>query len=133
MTEHSYDNFPRIRTTKIRGVSFTTAAVAAAATKVLFRPQLGRRFIVDRVVTTVRDTAGTISSAPTATIDNGTNGQDIVADTTVTGAVGAVKRHTVIQNNLLVTNATPLRMRKTGAATGATKHLLDVAVVMTEL
>lgn len=129
MDETRHDTKQRYFTIKRKAISLLDTE-----SEVLYQPPvLGREFVVLSAFMQVRTHAGTNSDEPNITIDNGTNGQDIVAAVDSVGHVeGAVQRLTVI-GNLLVNYANPLRLRKTDAAGGSTAYDVDIVVALLEI
>lgn len=102
--------------------------LATPANQNIFTPRPGEQWMVTQAFFRVRKTEGTETDPADFQIDNGTDGQDIVATTTsISTAVNDVKRLTVAGNHV-VTQAKPLRLRITDAAGGLTELKGDFIV-----
>lgn len=119
------DNRRDTREFIFRGVYKNVDLLATPAAVTVFTPAPGEQWMVLAAFQRVRATAGTETDPADYQIDNGTNGNDIVATTTsVSAAVNDVKRLTVTGNHV-VTQAKPLRLRITDAAGGLTEFKAD--------
>jgi hypothetical protein len=115
--ENRHDTKEHIFRKVVKNIDF----LAAPANQNLFVPRPGEQFAVLDAFFRVRKTAGVETDPADFQIDNGTDGQDIVATTTtVSSAVNAFKRLTVAGNNI-ITQDKPLRLRYTDAAGGLTE------------
>lgn len=126
MNESHHETEHRIVTRKLRSIDLVD--IVTDPDQVIFRPPVGQEYAVLNVFAKGRVIEGVLTDAPDVTIDNGTTGQDIVASFAMP-STEVTERKTVLQNNLLVTNTTPLRLLKTDA-TDATTYLGDITVVL---
>lgn len=102
-------------------------------TETLFDPPRGRQFVVLDAIMQIRQHVGTNSDQPNIQIDNGTNGQDIVAAVDSAGNVeGSIQRLTVV-GNYVVDWSKPLRLRKGDAANGSTTYKVDLIITLLEI
>lgn len=100
----------------------------------VFLPRPGETWVVDKVFTRIRDKAGTETTPASITLDNGTDGQNVVASVAVpvTGAIGSTVQHTVLPN-IRLTSAAPLRLKHTVKSVGSTTNKQDVIVTLLKL
>lgn len=107
--------------------------LATPANTTLFTPRPGEQWAVVDAFYRVRATAGTESDPADFQVDNGTNGQDIIATTTtISTAANDFKRLTVAGNHIL-TQEKPLRLRITDAAGGLTELKGDLIFSLMKL
>ena len=107
--------------------------LATPTTPTIFTPRPGEQWGVMGAWFKVRKTAGVETDPADFQIDNGTNGNDIVATTTtISTAVNDFKRLTVTGNHV-ITQAKPLRLRITDAAGGLTELKGDLIFSLMKL
>lgn len=100
--------------------------LATPANETLFTPRPGEIWMVQSAFMRVRSTAGTESDAANFQIDNGTDGNDIVATlSAISTEEDAIQRLAVVGNYSL-TQDKPLRLRYTDAAGGLTELTVDL-------
>lgn len=107
--------------------------LALLADEVLWQPQYGRQFMLSRAYIKVRNHTGTNTDLPAISLDNGTDGQDVVAAVDIASTVvGAVQRLTVI-GNLLFDHDKPLRLQISDAPAGSTVYDVDIILFADEI
>lgn len=107
--------------------------LALLADEVLWRPPLGRQFMLSRAYVQVRNHTGTNTDDPEISLDNGTDGQAVVAAVDLASQVeGTVQRLTVI-GNLLIDNEHPLRLQISDAPAGSTVYDVDFIFFVDEI
>lgn len=126
------DSVHRLHTKKFLGVDLTVAGVTATPNQLVFQPPKGYYYFVTRVWTHNRSVTGTVSDAPAILLDNGTDGNNIVAAVDLPTTDQAFKQQTVASTVLVVSHANPLRLKSTDGADGSTKFLVDVTVELLE-
>lgn len=100
--------------------------LATPANQDLFTPRPGETFMVQSAFMRVRETAGTETDAANFQIDDGTDGNDIVASVSaISTEENAVQRLAVV-GNFPLTQDKPLRLRYTDAAGGLTALKVDL-------
>lgn len=133
MRIHSLDSVRRLRTKKIRSIDLTVAGVTAAATTLLFRPNVGHKFIVTGVTSHVRSALGTITDAPNILLDNGTDASNFVAGVDLATTTGSVKQHTIATTTLFTDHDHPIRLKSVDGADGSTTFLVDIVLQLVEI
>jgi hypothetical protein len=119
------DNRRDTREFFFRGVYKNVDLLATPEAITVFTPAPGEQWMLLAAFQRVRATEGVESDPADFQIDNGTDGQDIVATTTsVSAAENDVKRLTVTGNHV-ITQEKPLRLRITDAAGGLTEFKAD--------
>lgn len=101
--------------------------------EILWQPQFGRQFMLLWAFVKVRNHEGVNSDDPNISIDNGTDGQDVVAAVDLASqVVGTVQRLTVI-GNLLFDHDNPLRLQIADAPAGSTVYDVDIILIAAEI
>src|SRR5436190_23569986 len=99
--------------------------LALLADEVLWQPPVGRQFMLNRAYVKVRNHTGTNTDDPEISLDNGTDGQTVVAAVDLSSQiVGAVQRLTVVGNTPF-DHDNPLRLQISDAPAGSTVYDVD--------
>lgn len=133
LKQHAHDSDQMIFTKSIPSIDLTVAGVAADATTVLFRPPAHTVFILTDLITENELVTGTVSDAPGIIVDNGTNGQDLVAAVDLATTQAAYKRHTMASTTLVLDHDNPLRLRSADGANGSTAFNVTFHITIRQL